>query len=224
MGFIDKLKSWFASDDALLERNGISPETDQPAPSAREEKPQPTPDAAPASSAAINADTIYQELLAYGAEAGYITGKHNQESNEVLLASVKNQVVKMHEEILAYYKKKNLMPDEKLLNRLTIENMFYLAMGTAMLVKVKQTNLIAQGFFAKMLKKSGPELFYREISTMAGNKYGAEPVEQLHQHIQRAGYMLLTQVDSRPEARTLVIECAKAMYMYGLAVTIKRKE
>jgi len=173
---------------------------------------------------ALKAEAIYQELLAYGAQAGYITGNHNQETNDVLLASVKNQVVKMHEEILNYYKKKNLRPDEKLLNRLTTENMFYLAMGTAMLVKVKQTNLIAQGFFGKMLKKSGPELFYREVATMAGNKYGDERVEELHKHVQRAVVTLLMQIDNLPNARVLVIECAKALYMYGLAVTIKRKE
>lgn len=216
MGFLDKIKSFFATDEQLLSSvtNSVQLSEKQPADIKADISTE----------GEINSETVLQELIAFGTEAGYITGKREQESNDVLLSSIKNQVVKMHEEILNYYRRKNLSPDDKLLNRLTMENMFYLAMGTSILVKVKMTNLIAQGYFAKLLKKSGPEFFYREVASMAGNEYGAENVEKLHQHVQRAVYMLLTSIDTRPDARSLVIECAKAMYMYGLAVTIKKKK
>lgn len=216
MGFLDKIKSFFATDEQLLSSvtNSVQLSEKQPADIKADISTE----------GEINSETVLQELIAFGTEAGYITGKREQESNDVLLSSIKNQVVKMHEEILNYYRRKNLSPDDKLLNRLTMENMFYLAMGTSILVKVKMTNLIAQGYFAKLLKKSGPEFFYREVASMAGNEYGAENVEKHHQHVQRAVYMLLTSIDTRPDARSLVIECAKAMYMYGLAVTIKKKK
>lgn len=208
MGIFDKLKSLLISDQQLINQ------------AKQHQQPGNATYIVPAE---VNAETVYQSLLAYGRASGYVVGEPTQPQNDALLASVKNQVVKMHEEILAYYRKKNQTPDEKLLNRLTIENMFYLSMGTAILAKVKKTNLIAQGFFGKLLKKSGPDLFYREVAAMAGNKYGDANVEQLHQHVQRAVYQLLTSFDSRPDARTLVIECAKALYMYGLAVTLRTK-
>ena len=209
MGIFDKLKGWFASDEQLVGDIGQATPTQQ------------TPFQVPTE---FDTEHIYAALLDYGKASGYLREHRKPTDSEALLASVKNQSVKMHEEILNYYAKKNLSPDEKLLNRLTVENMFYLAMGTAILAKVKKTNLIAQGFFAKMLRKSGPEYFYREVARMAGNKYGATNVENLHRHIQRAVFQLLTATEQKPNARLLVIECAKALYLYGLAVTIKEKE
>lgn len=207
MGLIDKLKSLLVSDDQLLGKAAKG--------SQQSDGMLKVPDS-------ISQDKVYDALLSYGKEAGYIDEKRQEQPvNEALLSSVRNQVVKMHEEILAYYRKQNQTPDEKLLNRLTTENMFYLSMGTAILAKVKKTNLIAQGFFGKLLKKSGPDLFYREVAAMAGNKYGAENVEQLHRHVQRAVYQLLTSFDQQPDVRSKVLECAKAMYRYGLAVTLK---
>ena len=208
MGLLDKIKGWFASDEQLVGEIRQAASGKQPV--------LKVPDV-------LDTEHIYATLLAYGQEAGYLREHRKQTDSEALLASVKNQSVKMHEEILNYYAKKNLAPDEKLLNRLTVENMFYLAMGTAILAKVKKTNLIAQGFFAKMLRKAGPEYFYRDVARMAGNKYGATNVERLHQHIQRAVYALLTTIDKLPDGRAQVIECAKALYLYGLAVTLKEK-
>lgn len=96
--------------------------------------------------------------------------------------------------------------------------------GSAILAKVKRSNLIAQGVFQKLLKKSGPEYFYREVAAMAGNKYGDEDVEALHQHVQRAAYLLLLECNKQQDSRNKVIECAKAMYMYGLSVTLKENK
>ena len=206
MGLLDCIKGWFASDEQLVGDIQIDAPTKQ--------KPFQVP-------TEFDTEHIYAALLAYGKEAGYLREHRKQTDSEALLASVKNQSVKMHEEILNYYAKKNLSPDDKLLNRLTVENMFYLAMGTAILAKVKKTNLIAQGFFTKMLRKSGPEYFYREVARMAGNKYGASNVEHLHQHVQRAVYPMLVSLETVADNRPKVIECAKALYLYGLAITIK---
>lgn len=209
MKIIDFFKSWLVSDEQLLARIRKGEAAKHNLLGVPEE---------------INTDTVLKALVSYGEKAGYIDpDRKEQPVSEALLSSIRNQTVKMHEEILNYYKKHNQTPDEKLLNRLTLENMFYLAMGTAILAKVKKTNLIAQGFFGKLLKKSGPDLFYREVAAMAGNKYGAENVELLHQHVQRGVIALLTSFDTKPNARDLVLECAKAMYMYGLAVTLKQK-
>ena len=209
MKIIDFFKSWLVSDEQLLARIRKGEAAKHNLLGVPEE---------------INTDTVLKALVSYGEKAGYIDpDRKEQPVSEALLSSIRNQTVKMHEEILNYYKKHNQTPDEKLLNRLTLENMFYLAMGTAILAKVKKTNLIAQGFFGKLLKKSGPDLFYREVAAMAGNTYGAENVELLHQHVQRGVIALLTSFDTKPNARDLVLECAKAMYMYGLAVTLKQK-
>lgn len=209
MKIIDFFKSWLVSDEQLLAQIKKGEAAKHNLLGVPEE---------------INTDTVLKALVSYGEKAGYIApDRKEQPVSEALLSSIRNQTVKMHEEILNYYKKHNQTPDEKLLNRLTLENMFYLAMGTAILAKVKKTNLIAQGFFGKLLKKSGPDLFYREVAAMAGNKYGAENVELLHQHVQRGVIALLTSFDTKPNARDLVLECAKAMYMYGLAVTLKQK-
>ena len=209
MKIIDFFKSWLVSDEQLLAKIKKGEAAKHNLLGVPEE---------------INTDTVLKALVSYGEKAGYIDpDRKEQPVSEALLSSIRNQTVKMHEEILNYYKKHNQTPDEKLLNRLTLENMFYLAMGTAILAKVKKTNLIAQGFFGKLLKKSGPDLFYREVAAMAGNKYGAENVELLHQHVQRGVIALLTSFDTKPNARDLVLECAKAMYMYGLAVTLKQK-
>lgn len=209
MKIIDFFKSWLVSDEQLLAQIKKGEAAKHNLLGVPEE---------------INTDTVLKALVSYGEKAGYIDpDRKEQPVSEALLSSIRNQTVKMHEEILNYYKKHNQTPDEKLLNRLTLENMFYLAMGTAILAKVKKTNLIAQGFFGKLLKKSGPDLFYREVAAMAGNKYGAENVELLHQHVQRGVIALLTSFDTKPNARDLVLECAKAMYMYGLAVTLKPK-
>ena len=212
MKIFDKLKTIFASDDELI---------------ARQDGTQirlKTNEAAFALPASVSEQSVYDALVAYGQQAGYINpNRKPQPVSDALLASVRNQTVKMHEEILKCYQKSNQTPDEKLLNRLTIENMFFLAMGTAILAKVRQTNLIAQGFFGKLLRKSGPEFFYREVLSMAGHKYGSQQAEDIHQHVQRATYQLLISFDAQHNSRTLVIECAKAMYMYGLAVTLKEK-
>lgn len=209
MKIIDFFKSWLVSDEQLLAQIKRGEAAKHNLLSVPEQ---------------ISTETVLKALIGYGEKAGYVDpDRKEQPVSEALLSSVRNQTVKMHEEILNYYKKHNQTPDEKLLNRLTLENMFYLAMGTAILAKIKKTNLIAQGFFGKLLKKSGPELFYREVAAMAGNKYGAENVELMHQHVQRGVIALLTSFDTRPDARDLVLECAKAMYMYGLAVTLKQK-
>lgn len=209
MKIIDFFKSWLVSDEQLLAQIKRGEAAKHNLLSVPEQ---------------ISTETVLKALIGYGEKAGYVDPDWKEQPvSEALLSSVRNQTVKMHEEILNYYKKHNQTPDEKLLNRLTLENMFYLAMGTAILAKVKKTNLIAQGFFGKLLKKSGPELFYREVAAMAGNKYGAENVELMHQHVQRGVIALLTSFDTRPDARDLVLECAKAMYMYGLAVTLKQK-
>lgn len=204
MGILDKLRSLLVSDEQLIQQK----------------KPRTQKATGLAIPTEITTESVLQALIAHGTAAGYVTGQRHQAQSDALLASVRNQAVKMHEEILGYYRRQNLMPDEKLLNRLTMENMFYLSMGTAILAKVKKTNLIAQGFFSKLLKKSGPELFYREVAAMAGNKYGAANVEELHDHVRTSVIQLLTSFDTQPDARQLVLECSKAMYMYGLTVTI----
>jgi len=211
MSIFDKIKSFFASDQQLMAAHGHAAyRVDQ---------------AAFVVPAQITEESVYAALVEYGKQAGYIDpNRPEQRNSEVLLASVKNQVIKMHEEILKSYEKQNLSPDEKLLNRLTIENMFFLSMGTAILAKVKKTNLIAQGFFGKLLKKSGPEYFYREVLAMAGHKYGDEASEAIHTHVQRATFLLLSSFDGQPDCRSLAIICAKSMYMYGLAVTLRVRE
>ena len=210
MSFIDKIKGWFASDDALLKQNGFG---------------QPAPDKAtfvvPAS---LDCESVLAALQQYGKEAGYelLDGVERHKGN-ALMSSVRNQVITLHEEILKCYARKDKTPDEKLLNLLTVTNIFYLSMGSAILAKVKRSNLIAQGVFKKLLQKSGPEYFYREVAAMAGNKYGAEDVEALHQHVQRAAYLLLTECDKLADKRDKVLECAKAMYMYGLCVSLRER-
>ena len=62
-----------------------------------------------------------------------------------------------------------------------------------------------------------------EIAAMAGNKYGSEEVEGLYQHVRRAAYLLLVECDKQADPRTPVIEASKAMYMYGLCVTLKER-
>lgn len=170
----------------------------------------------------LTAERVLEALQDYGRKAGYeLLDGIEQNKGNVLMSSVKNQVIKLHEEILKCYSKQSLTPDEKKLNFLTVINTFYLSMGSAILAKVKRSNLIAQGIFQKLLKKSGPELFYREVAAMAGNKYGAEEVEALNKHIERAAFLLLTKCDTLQEGREKVIECAKAMYMYGLCISLK---
>lgn len=170
----------------------------------------------------LTAECVLVALQDYGRKAGYelLDGMERNKGN-ALMSSVKNQVIKLHEEILKCYYMQDLSPDEKKLNLLTVINIFYLSMGSAILAKVKRSNLIAQGIFQKLLRKSGPELFYREVAAMAGNKYGAEEVEALHKHIERAAFLLLTKCDTLQEGREKVIECAKAMYMYGLCISLK---
>lgn len=170
----------------------------------------------------LTAERVLEALQDYGRKAGYeLLDGIEQNKGNVLMSSVKNQVIKLHEEILKCYSKQSLTPDEKKLNFLTVINTFYLSMGSAILAKVKRSNLIAQGIFQKLLKESGPELFYREVAAMAGNKYGAEEVEALNKHIERAAFLLLTKCDTLQEGREKVIECAKAMYMYGLCISLK---
>lgn len=211
MSIFDKIKSFFSSDEQLMAAHGHAAyRVDQ---------------ASLVVPAVITEEAVYEALVEYGRQAGYIDPQRAvQRNSDALMASVKNQVIKMHEEILKAYEKQNMSPDEKLLNRLTIENMFFLSMGTAILAKVKKTNLIAQGFFGKLLKKSGPEFFYREVLAMAGHKYGDETSEAIHTHVQRAAYLLLSSFDNQSDCRSLAIICAKAMYMYGLAVTLRTKK
>lgn len=208
MSIIDKLKSWLVSDDEILRANGM--------------KPSDKEDAAFVVPAELTSDAILSALQQYGRAAGYdINADVDRYKGSALMMSVRNQAIKLHEEILKCYAKQNQTPDEKRLNLLTVVNIFYLSMGSAILAKVKRSNLIAQGVFQKLLKKSGPEFFYREVAALAGNKYGAENVESLHQHVQRAAYLLLVECDKHADNRALVIECAKAMYMYGLCITLK---
>lgn len=211
MNIIDKIKGWFVSDDDILRANGLKT-------SAKTDIQFVVP-------SELTGESILAALQQYGRAAGYdLNADVEKHKGNALMSSVRNQVIKLHEEILKCYAKQNMTPDEKRLNLLTVVNIFYLSMGSAILAKVKRSNLIAQGVFQKLLKKSGPELFYREIAAMAGNKYGDEDVEALHQHIQRAAYLLLVECDKQSDARTKVIECAKAMYMYGLCVTLKERQ
>ena len=212
MSIFDKLKALFVkSDEELLRRNGIDLSKPKDADA--------VPFTAPTE---LQSEAILTALLAYGRAAGYtLTDGVESHKGNALMSSVRNQVVKLHEEILKCYTHQNLAPDEKLLNLLTVTNIFYIAMGSALLAKVKRSNLIAQGVFQKLLRKAGPEHFYREVAAMAGNKYGSEEVEALHQHVERAAYLLLVECDKLADHRLEVIECAKAMYMYGLCVTLR---
>lgn len=211
MGLFDKLKSMLlVSDDQLLARRQTAAQSEQ----ATLHVPS-----------SLDCESILSALMNYGREAGLeLNNGVEQQRGSALMASVKNQVIKMHEEILKCYKKRNQTPDEKLLNKLTVVNIFYLAMGSAILAKVKRSNLIAQGVFQKLLMKSGPDLFYREVAALAGNKYGSEEVEALHQLVQRVTYLLLTECDKLSDGRHQVIECGKAMYMFGLCVSLKEKQ
>lgn len=210
MNIISKIKNWFVSDEDILRANGMKS-------SAGADIQFVTPDE-------LTAEKILTALQQYGRAAGYDLNEDvERHKGNALMSSVRNQVITLHEEILKCYARQNMTPDEKRLNLLTVVNIFYLSMGSAILAKVKRSNLIAQGVFQKLLRKSGPELFYREVAAMAGNKYGAEDVEALHQHVQRAAYMLLVECDRQNDSRTKVIECAKAMYMYGLCVTLKER-
>lgn len=219
MGLINKLKSIFVvSDDALINRKKPNLK-----------KAGTTSFRLPSE---LKSEDIFAALQDYGRQAGVQLNEDVKQSrSNALMSSLKNQVIKMHEEILKCYAKQNQTPDEKMLNKLTVINMFYLAMGSAILAKVKRSNLIAQGVFQKLMKKSGPEFFYREVAAMAGNKYGAEDVEELHAHVEHATILLLTECDKRKASGTLdikehassVIECAKAMYMYGLSISLKER-
>lgn len=210
MNIINKLKSWLVSDDEILRANGLK-STDKG-------------DSQFIVPAELSSENILSALQQYGRVAGFdLNADVEKHKGNALMSSVRNQVIKLHEEILKCYGKQNQTPVEKRLNLLTVVNIFYLSMGSAILAKVKRSNLIAQGVFQKLLKKSGPEFFYREVAAMAGNKYGDEDVEALHQHVQRAAYMLLVECDKQPDSRNKVIECAKAMYMYGLCVTLKER-
>lgn len=211
MGLLDKIKGWFASDDTLLMMNGARSVASS---KAMLQMPE-----------TLDCEHILLALQQYGREAGYslLDGVERHKGN-VLMSSIKTQAVNLHEEILKYYVKKEQSPDEKMLNLLTVVNIFYLAMGSAILAKVKRSNLIAQGVFKKLLHRSGPEYFYREVAAMAGNTYGDEDVEALHQHVQRAAYLLLTECDKLPEGHLKVMECVKAMFMYGLCVTLQEKQ
>ncbi len=220
MRLINKLKSLFiASDDELLGRK-------KPADNKKESLTLAIP-------GELKSDAIFESLLAYGRQNGIQVNEDiRTDKGSALMSSLKNQAIKMHEEILKCYAKENLTPDDKMLNKLTVVNMFYLAMGSAIFAKVKRSNLIAQGIFQKMMKKSGPEFFYREVAAMAGNKYGAQDVEDLHQHVEGAAITLLLECDRRQGSgaydikghASSVIECAKAMYMYGLCVSLKEKQ
>jgi len=220
MGLINKLKSLFVvSDDDLI--------------NSRKSTAQKQNGSVLTIPYDLKSENIFAALQEYGRQADVQLNEDvNQNKSNALMSSLKNQVIKMHEEILNCYAKQNQTPDEKMLNKLTVINMFYLAMGSAILAKVKRSNLIAQGVFQKLMKKSGPEFFYREVAAMAGNKYGAEDVEVLHEHVQKATILLLTECDKRKDAGTFdikghansVIECAKAMYMYGLCVSLKEKQ
>lgn len=210
MGILDKIRGWFVSDDTLLTLNGSRSAVSSDA------------------SFVVPSELQYEAILAalqdYGRAAGYelLDGVERHKGN-ALLSSIRNQSVSLHEEMLKYYARHDQSPDDKLLNMLTVVNVFYLAMGSAILAKVRRSNLIAQGVFKKLLQKSGPEYFYREVAAMAGNRYGDQDVEALHQHVQRAAYLLLTECDRLPDNHTQVMECAKAMYMYGLCVTLRER-
>lgn len=209
MGIFDKIKSWLASDQQLLATQS-KPEITTPN-SIKLVVPK-----------ELTAETVLNALVEYGKAEGYCQSSDDKSDlGNALMDSVKNQIVKMHEEILKYYQKHDQTPDEKLLNLLTVTNIFYLSMGSALLAKVKKSNLIAQGIFVKLLKKSGPDLFYREVLAMAGHKYGSESAEQLHKHVKRASFLLLLKADTLSDARERVIEIARAMYLYGLRVTLK---
>lgn len=215
MGILDKFKSFFVvSDDDLLKKSGAS-------------KAQDGSNILLKVPAELTSEAILSALQEYGHAAGYeLNDGVERHKGNALMSSVKNQVIKLHEEILKCYAKSDKAPDEKLLNLLTVTNIFYISMGSAILAKVKRSNLIAQGLFQKLLRKSGPEYFYREIAAMAGNKYGAEDVERLHKHVERGAFQLLTECDKLQgtlERNAKVIECAKAMYMYGLCVSLKDK-
>lgn len=210
MNILSKIKNWFVSDDDILRANGLKI-------SAKGDEQLAIP-------VELTAENVLAALQKYGRAAGFdLNADVERHKGNALMSSVRNQIITLHEEILKCYAKQNMTPDEKRLNLLTVTNIFYLSMGSAILAKVKRSNLIAQGVFRKLLRKSGPELFYREVAAMAGNKYGAEDVEALHQHVQRAAYLLLVECDRQSDSRTKVIECAKAMYMYGLCVTLKER-
>lgn len=208
MKILDKIKGWLVSDDDILRANGLKNATQS--------------DVQLTVPSELTSENVLRALEAYGRAAGYdLNDDVERHRGNALMSSVRNQVVKLHEEILKCYAKQQLTPDEKRLNLLTVTNIFYVAMGSAILAKVKRSNLIAQGVFEKLLRKSGPELFYREVAAMAGHKYGAEDVESLHQHVQRAAYLLLQECDRQTDSRLKVVECAKAMYMYGMCVSLK---
>ena len=210
MNLLNKIKGWLVSDDDILRANGL--------------KTAAKGDVQLVVPTQLTSENILTALQQYGRAAGYdLNADVEKHKGNALMSSVRNQVIKLHEEILKCYAKQNQTPDEKRLNLLTVTNIFYLSMGSAILAKVKRSNLIAQGVFQKLLKKSGPDFFYREVAAMAGNKYGDEDVEALHQHVQRAAYLLLVECDKQADSRTKVIECAKAMYMYGLCVTLKER-
>lgn len=211
MNIINKIKGWFVSDDEILRANG--------------RKTLAKADVQLAVPSELTAENILIALQQYGRAAGFdINADVEKHKGNALMSSIRNQVIKLHEEILKCYGKQNQMPDEKLLNLLTVVNTFYISMGSVILAKVKYSHLITQGVFQKMLKKSGPECFYREVAAMGGNKYGSEDVEALHQHVQRAAYLLLLECDRQADSRNKVIECAKAMYMYGLCITVKERQ
>lgn len=219
MSFLDKIKSWFASDQQFLADNWVSlKKAPEAAADTRQLDPNKIYFTVPST---LTAEGILEALVKYGKIEGFCQSDDvTSEVGNALMDSVKNQIIKMHEEILKYYQKNKQTPDDKMLNLLTVTNIFYLSMGSAILAKVKKSNLIAQGIFVKMLKKSGPELFYREVAAMAGHKYGSEEVERLHKHVQRAAYLLLVEADKAEDSRLLVIECARAMYLYALRVSI----
>lgn len=209
MRLLDQIKSWFASDDELVARNVAV--TDMSSAVTTFTVPE-----------KMDAVSILAALQKYGRESGYeLLQDVEQHKTSAFMSSVKTQVAVLHDEIARYYSRKQLNPDNKKLNLLTVVNIFYVAMGTAVLTKVKRSNLIAQGLFRKLLLKSGPELFYREVAAMAGNKYGDADVEALHQHVQRAAYLLLTECDRHPETLPMAMECGKAMYVYGLCISLK---
>lgn len=216
MGLLDKIKSLFSvSDEAFLKQNGV----DQQSVAASLGKPSKINFVVPQELTSENVLTALQE---YGRKEGYnLNADVDKHKGNILMSSIKNQTIKLHEEILKYYAKANQSPDAKLLNLQTLVNVFYISMGSAILAKLKKSNLITQGIFQKMLKKTGPAYFYREVAAMAGNKYGAEEVEALHKHVERAAFLLLLECDKLPDGREKVIECAKAMYMYGLCITLK---
>ncbi|MCR5393869.1 MAG: hypothetical protein K6E86_00505 [Bacteroidales bacterium] len=207
MSFLSFFRSIFTSDEALLTAHGAR----SVAANATLNIPQ-----------QLDCPSILAALHQYGREAGYslMEGVERHKGN-VLMDSIKHQAVNLHEEIIKYYKKADQTADEKRLNLLTVVNIFYLSMGSALLAKVKRSDLIAKGVFKHLMQKSGPEVFYREVAAMAGNKYGAEEVEALHQHVQRAAFLLLSECDKRPDRHTCVMECARAMYMYGLMISLK---